>query len=220
MNSMAPITITNGKRGRRSTQASSENRERILDAALSCFARLGYRNTSNEIIAKEAGLTAGAIYNHFKSKSDLYISVFERAELEIAKIHTQASVPGSSARESIEAFFQRAEMLYIDSPDAARFLSQVSVEIFHHTELAMPLAEKVKGGVEGLLKQIIAHGQHNGEIPADIDPAPLIELHINAQLGIAQVSLFYGGDYYAKAMRNLKNNMLQLLFGDTHVKSS
>lgn len=201
-------------RGRRSSAAAAANRERIIDAALSCFARLGYKNTTNETIAREAGLTAGAIYNHFRNKSELYISAFEKAEMDLVQIHLEASAEGCSAQQAMETFFRCAGALYQSSPDAARFLSQVSVEIFHHTELAMPLAERVKGGVEALLKQIIENGKKQGEIHADIDPEPLIELHINAQLGIAQVSLFYGADYYRSAMENLKNSMLKLIFAD------
>lgn len=208
-------TVVTGKRGRRSMDASAENRQRILDAALSCFARLGYRNTSNELIANKAGLTASAIYNHFSNKSELYISAFEHAEMAISRIHNEAEAPIDNAREAIEAFFHRAEALYKDDPDVARFLSQVSVEVFHNTELAMPLAEKVKDNVETLLKKIIVNGQKKGEIAADIDADSLVELHITAQLGIAQVSLFYGADYYANGMRNLKNNMLKLMFKAT-----
>lgn len=207
-------TITpHGKRGRRSGQEAAHSRQRILDAALRCFARLGYKNTSNELVAREAGLTAGAIYKHFASKSDLYVHAFAQAELDIAAIGQQAALEGNNARQAIEAFFDSAERLYQDKPDAARFLSQVSVEVFQHTELAMPLAEKVKSGVEDLLKQIIVQGKTRGEIAATVDADSLVELHVNAQLGIAQVSLFYGGDYYLAAMRNLRGNMLRLLFG-------
>lgn len=206
--------INTAKRGRRSAHISAENRQRILDAALSCFARLGYKNTSNEIIAEKAGLTAGAIYNHFNNKSELYISAFEHAEMAIARIHSETETPVDNAREAIEAFFCRAEALYKDDPDVARFLSQVSVEVFHNMELALPLAEKVKDNVEKLLKNIIINGQKKGEIGAEIDPDSLVELHITAQLGIAQVSLFYGADYYANGMRNLKNNIIKLMFGN------
>ena len=214
MNTMTSATLEKGKRGRRSGLVASENRQRILDAALSCFARLGYKNTSNDAIAREAGLTAAAIYNHFKSKSELYISVFEHAETAIGQMYRDVENSGGTAREAIEAFFHRAEDLYMDDPDIARFLSQVSLEVFHNTELAMPLAEKVKGEVETVLKGIIVNGQKTGEIAAGIDPDPLVELHVNAQLGIAQVSLFYGADYYKKGMHNLKNHILQLMFGD------
>lgn len=210
----------NNRRGRRSSEEAARNRQRIIDASLSCFARLGYKNTSNEIIAREAGLSAGAIYNHFTSKSELYVSAFEQAETYIANILSEAAIHKDCARDSIEAFFNRAEALYENNPDAARLLSQVSVEIFHNTELAMPLAEKVKGGVENLLKQIIGNGQALGEIDKTVNPDSLVELHINAQLGIAQVSLFYGGDYYAKAMRNLRENMLQLIFGSATKKNT
>lgn len=46
-------------------------RERIILAAIACIARKGAKGTSMADIWKEAGLSAGALYVHFKNKNDL-----------------------------------------------------------------------------------------------------------------------------------------------------
>ncbi|MGO4534355.1 TetR/AcrR family transcriptional regulator [Leifsonia sp. 2MCAF36] len=46
-------------------------RRQITDAALRCFARTGFQQTSMADIIAESGLSAGAIYGHYKSKEDL-----------------------------------------------------------------------------------------------------------------------------------------------------
>lgn len=46
-------------------------RERIILAALGCIARKGVEGTSMADIWKEAGLSAGALYVHFRNKNDL-----------------------------------------------------------------------------------------------------------------------------------------------------
>lgn len=51
-------------------------KEEIFKAALSCFNRSGYFQTTIDDIAREAGLTKGAIYYHFKSKKNLFIELF------------------------------------------------------------------------------------------------------------------------------------------------
>jgi AcrR family transcriptional regulator len=43
-------------------------RERILRAAIYCISNVGLERTSVSAISKEAGLSAGALYNHFASK--------------------------------------------------------------------------------------------------------------------------------------------------------
>lgn len=46
-------------------------RERILRAALQCIADKGVERSSITDIRKQAGLSAGAIYNHFQKKEDM-----------------------------------------------------------------------------------------------------------------------------------------------------
>ncbi len=46
-------------------------RERIILAAIACIAQKGVEGTSMTDIWKEAGLSAGALYVHFKNKDDL-----------------------------------------------------------------------------------------------------------------------------------------------------
>lgn len=54
-------------------------RQRILDAALSLFARQGYNDTSVKQIAQLAGVATGLLYSHFKSKDDALRALFERS---------------------------------------------------------------------------------------------------------------------------------------------
>lgn len=53
-------------------------REEIADAALRAFRRKGFQATSMADIIAEAGLSAGAIYGHFKGKSDIVVEVASR----------------------------------------------------------------------------------------------------------------------------------------------
>jgi AcrR family transcriptional regulator len=62
---------------------SEERRAQIIQAALACFTRQGYVNTTMDDIVAESGLSKGAIYWYFKSKDDLFKAaanaVMERA---------------------------------------------------------------------------------------------------------------------------------------------
>lgn len=60
----------------RKTKAEAEQtRHRIITCARHVFSRAGVTNTSLEQIALEAGVTRGAVYWHFKNKSDLFLAV-------------------------------------------------------------------------------------------------------------------------------------------------
>ena len=53
-------------------RAKSENtRTTILDAAIRCFYERGYNNTTTEKVAREAGVSRGAMLQHFPSRFDL-----------------------------------------------------------------------------------------------------------------------------------------------------
>jgi AcrR family transcriptional regulator len=54
----------------------------ILETALGLFAKNGYLSTPVSLIAKEAGISKGLMYNYFKSKEDLLQKVvFDKADL-------------------------------------------------------------------------------------------------------------------------------------------
>src|SRR5262249_32568923 len=59
-------------------QARQPPQDRILDAAMRVFRRHGFRRSSIEQAAAEAGLTRQALYHHFSSKEALFRAVIER----------------------------------------------------------------------------------------------------------------------------------------------
>ena len=50
-------------------------RAEITEAAYHLFIKNGYHGTSMRLIAREAGIALGGIYNHFSSKEDIFVSV-------------------------------------------------------------------------------------------------------------------------------------------------
>lgn len=51
---------------------SAATRIRLLDAALDCLAESGYAGSSTAMVARRAGVSQGAVYKHFPSKSVLW----------------------------------------------------------------------------------------------------------------------------------------------------
>ena len=58
------------------TSRGERTRSEILEAANRLFVGRGYHGTSMRQIAQQAGISLGAIYNHFSSKEDIFIGVF------------------------------------------------------------------------------------------------------------------------------------------------
>lgn len=83
------------------TPEGNEKKQAILDAAAEVFMRLGFASTSLDDISEQYGATKGIIYYHFRSKTNLFFAVLERAmELTRAAIEPEAHGEGS-ARERL-----------------------------------------------------------------------------------------------------------------------
>ena len=62
-----------------------ERREQIIEALKAEMAEAGYAGASVQKIAKRAGLTAGLIHYHFKSKQEILIALVERLTGDLAE---------------------------------------------------------------------------------------------------------------------------------------
>lgn len=63
---------------RKTKEDAQVTRNRILDAAVEVFGRQGVSQTSLNDVAREAGVTRGAIYWHFENKVAMFAAMIER----------------------------------------------------------------------------------------------------------------------------------------------
>src|SRR5580704_15731227 len=60
----------------RITEAQRETRrQQILDAALRCFSRDGFHNTTTADIVRESGVSQGTLYLYFANKDDIVVAL-------------------------------------------------------------------------------------------------------------------------------------------------
>jgi TetR/AcrR family acrAB operon transcriptional repressor len=71
---------------RKTKEEALETRNRIIDTAEQVFYRQGVSRTSLTDIASAAGVSRGAIYWHFKNKSDLFSAMFDRVKLPLDEL--------------------------------------------------------------------------------------------------------------------------------------
>ncbi|AUP76947.1 DNA-binding transcriptional repressor AcrR [Enterobacter sp. EA-1] len=74
---------------RKTKQQALETRQHILDVAMRLFSRQGVSSTSLAEIAQAAGVTRGAIYWHFKNKSELFSEIWELSESSIGDLEIE-----------------------------------------------------------------------------------------------------------------------------------
>ncbi|MGE6333798.1 TetR family transcriptional regulator [Stenotrophomonas sp. NPDC077659] len=66
---------------RKTKEDTQATREGILDAAEACFHEHGVARTTLEMIGARAGYTRGAVYWHFKNKTEVLAAIIQRVHL-------------------------------------------------------------------------------------------------------------------------------------------
>lgn len=77
--------------------------EQIADAALRRFARYGFKRSSMEDVAREAGLAKATLYLHFKGKDDVFRAMIERFGARIATLSEAVMARPLPFPEKLEA---------------------------------------------------------------------------------------------------------------------
>ncbi len=87
----------------RKTRELEWRRQDLLGAAERLFSEKGFFKTSMVEIAEAAEFAIGTVYQFFKSKDEIYISLIEAKMEEFAALIDQRIAAASSAREKLEA---------------------------------------------------------------------------------------------------------------------
>lgn len=157
---------------RKTKEEADITRHALLKAALAVFSRQGYSATRLEDIAAEAGVTRGAIYHHFGSKTDLYLEMVGEYNKPIQRIVEDAIAEGGTLVDMLRRQFVRLCAAMEDDEDlrAIQEISTTKTEIT--PELAQGMALKLQSMEAQLdyLTQGFAEAIACGELDSSLDP--------------------------------------------------
>jgi AcrR family transcriptional regulator len=157
--------------------ASTSTRERILKSAERLFAEHGFDRVTMPMIAASSGITAGAIYKHFESKSDLFFEVVRRV--------VQALPIPAAESASDGTFLPRIVATY--TTNRAKLLRQLAVEIHYASSKHPKVRHILRRSLDYNIEQIrdgIASLQRAGNIDQTIDPQSLARVMIVFVMGL------------------------------------
>ncbi len=82
-------------------------RQGLLDATLECLVELGYARTTTTEVARRAGVSQGAIFNHFPTKSQLVVAATEQLFAELVEAFRTALARGRPDEDPVAAAIRR-----------------------------------------------------------------------------------------------------------------
>jgi len=133
-------------------RVEEQTRGRILAVAAECFATHGYAATSIRDIARDVGVTVGAIYVHFPSKGRLLVAVYEEGVGRIGRAVDAAIAAGGTPWERLAA----AAVAHLDMLLANAGFARVIVRVVPADvpEVARDL-QRLRDGYEQRLRSLI-----------------------------------------------------------------
>jgi TetR/AcrR family acrAB operon transcriptional repressor len=169
---------------RATKEEALETRNRILDAAEDVFHANGVSRTSLADVAEAASVSRGAIYWHFKNKSDLFDAMCERVRLPMEDM----AASGKDAREADPLGQLRKTCLFVLNEVRHNPHSRKVLDIVFHkcdfVEAAGPIVERQqdvfrRGRAD--LEHILRNAVNRRQLPADLD-TELASLMFQAQI--------------------------------------
>lgn len=179
----------------------------LLDAAERVFYENGVAGTTLNDIASAAGLTRGAIYWHFKDKSDLLAALFTRAMLPMeAMLNELEQASDAQPLQALRTMCVQALCNLAHSPEQQRVFSIMFLKCEQVGEVAHILDDK-HAKKEECLAQVVTvlhRAVSVGHLPADTDVVLAQQVISNFMAGTMREWLFapeaYALDTCAPAM--------------------
>lgn len=151
--------------GRVAGLTAEDTKQRVIHAAADEFAECGYEGARISQIAKRAGLSTGAIYNHYESKAVLLAAVVERfAGNEVGRLLLADDGPPAGVLDLITANGVRLQ----ERPSAASLLAEAILAGRRDPEVASMLLARV-GESEQTLADVVRFAQRSGEAATDVE---------------------------------------------------
>ncbi|MEW5977807.1 MAG: TetR/AcrR family transcriptional regulator [Acidobacteriota bacterium] len=110
-------------RSHRTRLSSQQRRSQILQTAIKLFAERGFRGTTTRELANAAGVTEPVLYQHFKTKRDLYGAIIERKSQEGQEKFESRLAPYLARGDDVGYFRTLAELIlehFAEDPAFAR----------------------------------------------------------------------------------------------------
>jgi TetR/AcrR family transcriptional regulator len=172
-----------------------EKRRRVLESAKRAFARHGFAGTNVNLVASDAGISVGSLYQYFRTKEDIFLALIEHSHSLLAAIIDEIFTRETTFLGRVEAILTVAVDSSLNDPEL------LNLYIACTTEELGPMAAKLSSRIESVAahryREMVGAAIRSGEIRPDADPASVSFCLDNLFL-IVQFS--FGSAYYRERL--------------------
>jgi AcrR family transcriptional regulator len=153
-----------------------------MDAAIDCFARLGYQGTTIDRIARDAGVTKGAVYYHFRDKEELLFEAVKDRVGGFEKRVLEELTPDQDAvanlRRVVDACFFHATV-----SNHRRFIITLMIEALDTNPRLSAEFQSILRRMRAFLARLVRRGQERGALRADVAPEAAAAVIVGGIIG-------------------------------------
>ena len=149
---------------------SDQRRHQIMDAALTVFSHLGFERASMDDIAKEAGVSKGALYLYYKSKDAIIAKLLQLFFDQALKQVKVLAAGEGSVTEQLLAFTR----VLTREMDRMAAMQPISLQFYAIAARHATIRQHLRAyfaDYRALMEEVIQRGIAQGELRADISPA-------------------------------------------------
>jgi AcrR family transcriptional regulator len=157
----------------RSPDPVTDRREQILAAAMNCFAKRGFHQTSMHDISAEAGISVGLIYRYFENKEAVISAMADRHKREIQEMLERAR-QAPTLLESLEILF--TAHCCEDAPQVvSAFVVDLYSEASRNKQIKALVCDVLQTAMDGVT-DLIAQSREEANAPNGLKAHELSEL--------------------------------------------
>lgn len=200
---------------RRTKAKAEQTRLRIIDAARRVFHQRGVSHTTLEQIAVAAGVTRGAVYWHFRNKTELFVAMRERVSLPLID-----SLEGNGSlwthRDDPLLGIEKALFAVIDKlaqDPTTRQTHQILAFRCEYVDDFAPVLERLHRGGKGELNKVLVHSyrraKQQGQTRPGVSPAALARDTVAFLGGLVYAWLAHDPDpaYHRQARQMIRDHV-------------
>jgi AcrR family transcriptional regulator len=154
-------------------ESTPDRRQQIMQAAMVCFAKRGFHQTSMHDISGEAGISVGLIYRYFENKDAVISAMADNHKREIQEVLERAR-QANTLLEALEILFT-AHCCENEPQVTAAFVVDLFAEASRNPKVA-ELVRDVSTTVMAGVTDLIARSPEARSVAHDLTPRQITEL--------------------------------------------
>src|SRR5437763_964836 len=154
-------------------ETSTDRRSQIIEAAIVCFAKRGFHQTSMHDISAEAGISVGLIYRYFENKEAVISAMADRHKEEICDLLERAR-QAPTLLESLEILFT-AHCCENSPKVISAFVVDLYAEASRNPEVADLVSDVLQTSMDGVT-ELIGRAPETQNATHGLTPSELAEL--------------------------------------------